>query len=136
MKKAVVDQILLWLTLFVAFVSFLFFIIDYSLSIRVKENADSLSSYGARMVALGKSAEEVATGLNNIKLGAVSNITAADIVCVDDAAIDNYQVHFNVIGTYTSQFLNTGENNINSIAVVFNEISDVQRTCTLNLTIN
>lgn len=136
MKKGAVDQILLWIVLFIVFVSLLFFVIDYSLAVRVKDNADSLSDYGARMVALGKSEDEIATGLNQIKLPSVTTITAADITCVDDPLTTNYQVHFNVVGTFDTQFITSGENNINSSAVVFNEISNVQRTCTLNLTIN
>lgn len=133
MKKGAIDQILLWLTLFTIFASFLFFIIDYSIAIRIKDNADALSDYAARMVALGKSNDEIATGLNTVKLGSMTDIIADDIVCIDDITV-NHQVQFTVLATFSSKFFGSDANNVQSKAVVFNEVGDTERACTLNIT--
>ena len=81
MKKAVVDQILLWTVIFVSFVTMLFVVIDYSMIMRMKGNVDIMSQYSARMIAIGKTDAEIATQLNSMKLSYFSNIVASDISC-------------------------------------------------------
>lgn len=133
MKQAAIDQILLWLVLFTIFVSFLFFVIDYSLAIRIKDNADSLADYGARMVALGRTDAEVVAGMNNIKLGSFNTILDADLTCTQGAT-SNYQVQFNVYTTYVSDFFGSDANNVHGKTVVFNEVSDLEKDCSVTLT--
>lgn len=132
MKSAVVDQMLLWIILITVFASFLFFIINYSVALRIKDNVDSLTDYGARMVALGRSDAEVVAGLNNIKLSSMADIQEADLNCVENAD-SNYQVEFNVLATYDSTFFEAGANNVQGRAVVFNEVSDLEKVCSLTL---
>lgn len=132
MKTAVIDQILLWIILITVFATFLFFIVNYSVALRIKDNVDSLTDYGARMVALGRSDAEVVAGLNNIKLSSMADIQEADLNCVENAN-SNYQVEFNVLATYDSTFFESGANNVQGRAVVFNEISDLEKICSLTL---
>lgn len=136
MKDAVIEQIMLWLVLVSIFVTFLFFVIEYSTVLRIKDNADALADYGARMVALGKTEAETATGLNNIKLSSMATITDVSITCTEDAATSNYQVQFSVNATFTGTFYGDAANNIRSKSVVFNESSDLEKSCTLALTFN
>ncbi len=135
MKPAVVDQILLWMVIFIAFVTLLFITVDYSSIIRLKSNNDSLAKQGARMVALGRTVDETADSLNNIRNNYYSAITGGDISCVDVVATD-YQVIFNVISTYTDTKILVFSDDIHAVAATFNETSANEITCTLNLNNN
>ena len=53
-KKAVIDQMLLWIVLFVAFVTIFLLVIDYYMVLKTKDRADSIVNYGVRMKALGR----------------------------------------------------------------------------------
>jgi Flp pilus assembly protein TadG len=136
MKKAFIDQIILWIVLFTIFVSFLFFIIDYSNAIKVKDNTDAIADYIARMIALDKTNAEIVTGANKIKESYFADIQEDEIVCNIDASISNYEVIMNVKTTLTNGFLNAGANNVHSKTVVFNESSEFQKECTLTLSFN
>ncbi|MBD3831215.1 MAG: hypothetical protein IE890_12125 [Arcobacter sp.] len=136
MKKAAIDQIILWIVLFTIFVSFLFFIIDYSNAIKVKDNTDAVADYVARMVALDKSNSEIVTGANKIKENYFATIQESDIICNIDTSISNHEVIMNVYTTLTNGFLNTGNNNVHSKTVVFNESSEFQKECSLTLSFN
>lgn len=137
MKKAVVDQIILWIVLFTIFVSFLFFVIDYSNAIKVKNNTDAIADYSARMFALNKDEDEIIAALNNkVKDDYIKTITSMDLVCTTDTTVSSYQVVVNVYATLTNSFLISTNNNIHSKRVVFNETSEFQKECTLNLDFN
>lgn len=136
MKKAAIDQIILWIVLFTIFVSFLFFIIDYSNAIKVKDNTDAVADYVARMVALDKPNSEIVTGANKIKENYFATIQESDIICNIDTSISNHEVIMNVYTTLTNGFLNTGNNNVHSKTVVFNESSEFQKECSLTLSFN
>lgn len=134
MKNAVVDQIVLWIVLFIIFISFLFFVIEYSNAIKVKDNTDAIADYTARMVALGKTEADIATSINdNIKDDYFNNVAGSGIVCVEDTTTSNYQVIVNIKTTMTNDFLTTS--NVHSRTVVFNEISEFKKECDLTLTI-
>lgn len=136
MKKAAIDQIILWIVLFTIFVSFLFFIIDYSNAIKVKDNTDAVADYVARMVALDKPNSEIITGANKIKDSYFATIQEGDIICNIDTSISNHEVIMNVYTTLTNGFLNAGNNNVHSKTVVFNESSEFQKECSLTLSFN
>ncbi|RXJ76373.1 hypothetical protein CRV03_09730 [Arcobacter sp. F155] len=135
-KPAVVDQILLWIVLFIIFVGFLFFVIDYSNAMKVKDNSDALADYTARMVALGKTDAEVVEGLNNIKDDYIATISEADLNCVEDLASTNYQVIVNIYATLNNSFLPVANDNVHSRTVVFNEASEVEKECSITLSFN
>ena len=136
MKKAVVDQIILWIVLFTIFVSFLFFVIDYSNAVKVKENSDAIATYIARMVSLNKSEDEIISGANKIKDNYFAPIKTGDLVCVIDNTASNYQVISNVYTTIINGFIKIGTNNVHSKIVVYNESSDLQKECSLTLSFN
>lgn len=134
-KPAVVDQILLWLVIFVAFITLLFMTIDYSAVMRLKGNTDTLAQIGARMIALGRTTDEVATSLNNIKSKYYANISGGDIVC-NEVVATTYQVVFNITSKYTNAKVLTVANDIESKVASFNESNANEITCTLVLTNN
>jgi len=137
MKDAIVENILLWMIMFIGFVSLFFMILDYSKILRVKDNMSSLSDYGSRMIALDKNESDIISGLNNLKSNTVVDIVAADLVCNTDAGTDNYQAIFNTQTTYTNSVFTTGgANNIVSSSVVFNEVNSSQIECTLTISIS
>lgn len=136
MKNGFVDQIILWIMLFICFVTFLFFVIDYSNAIKVKDNTDAIADYVARMVALGNTASDTVNGANDIKDTYFGSIAESDLVCVDNSTATNHQVIVNVYTTLTNGFLPTGNSNIHSRTVVFNEKSEIETECTLTLSFN
>ncbi len=136
MKKAVIDQIILWIVLFTIFVSFLFFIIDYSNAVKVKDNANAIADYIGRMTALDKDKDDIVTGINQIKDDYISNVTASNLVCNVNTAITNHQVIVNIYATIVNSFLPVTQNNVHSKTVVFNESSEFQKECSLTLSFN
>jgi Flp pilus assembly protein TadG len=136
MKKAVIDQILLWIVLFTIFVSLLFFLIDYSSALKIKDNSDAVADYIARMYAQNKDESDIVIGANNIKGSYFASISNGDLNCSINSAISNNQVIVNVYATLVNNFLPLADNNIHSKAVVFNESSDFQKECSLTLLFN
>lgn len=135
MKQAIIDQMLLWIVMITFFATFLFFVINYSTALRIKDNIDALADYGARMIALGRTDAEVVAGMNNIKLNSMATIQEADLNCVE-AATSNYQVQMIVQTTFDSTFLEATPNNVLGKTVVFNEISELEKTCTITVSMN
>jgi len=135
MKAAVVDQILLWTVLLIGFVTLLFITIDYSTILRLKNNNDTLAQQGARMIALGKTNDEVTESLNNIRNIYYAEIASSDISCVEVTAT-SYQVIFNVVSTYSDAKVLNMSDSIYSKVAVFNETDSNEITCTLTLTNN
>lgn len=136
-KNAFVDQIILWIVLFVVFVGLLFFIIDYSNAVKVKDNADAIADYTARMVALGRSDALIAEGINtNIKDDYFQDISESSIVCSDDTTVSNHQVIVNVYTTLVNGFLPVASNNVHARTVVFNERSEFKEECSITLLVN
>lgn len=136
MKKAIVDQIILWIMLFIAFVTFLFFVIDYSNAMKVKDNTDALTDYIARMVALDNTESDIVSGANEIKDPYFADIQVGDLTCTSDTDVSNHQVIVNIYTTLTNGFLPIGNNNVHSKTVVFNESSEFKKECTLTLSFN
>ena len=136
-KNAFVDQIILWIVLFTIFVGLLFFIIDYSNAIKVKDNTDAIADYTARMVALEKSDTLIVEGINtNIKDDYFADISESSIVCTEDATVSNHQVIVNIYTTLVNGFLPVSTNNIHSRTVVFNERSEFKKECSITLLFN
>ena len=132
MKKAVVDQIMLYMVLFTAFVSSLFLVIDYSAIMRVDSSNDTLAQYGARLKGLGIDDSEIIENLNRIKNNYFAEIVDHDLDCETDDKIENYRVIFNVESTYKDSHVLTIKD-ITSTMSAFNEMSSSQITCTLTL---
>lgn len=135
-KKAVVDQILLWIVLFITFVIFLFFTIDYSNALKVNDNASAIGNYTARMIAMNKNESEIVAGLNKIKDDYIATIQEDDLSCTEDDTKTNHQIIVNVYTTLNNSFLPTGNNNVHSKTIVFNESGDSEKECTLTLSFN
>lgn len=135
-KKAVIDQIILWIVIFTSFVGLLFFVIDYSNALKVNENADSIANYTARMVSLSEDESDIVNGINNIKGDYVSTIQSADLVCSENQANLNRQVIVNVYATLDNDFLTGNSNNVHAKAVVYNESSEFEKVCNLTLGFN
>lgn len=137
MKNAVVDQIILWIVLFTVFVGILFFIIDYSNAIKVKDNADAIADYTARLVALEKDEDLIIEGINdNIKEDYFASLGTGAISCTEDTSLSNHQVIVNVYTTLTNSFLPVSSNNVHSKTVVFNERSEFKKECSITLVFN
>ena len=136
-KNAFVDQIILWIVLFTIFVGLLFFIIDYSNAVKVKDNADAIADYTARMVALEKSDTLIAEGINtNIKDDYFQDISENSIVCTEDTSVSNHQVIVNIYTTLVNGFLPIANNNVHAKTVVFNERSEFKKECSITLLFN
>jgi len=139
MKPAYIENILLWMVMFIGFAGLFFFVINYASIVRIKDNMDAISDYGALRISkdgLTLDTDLFTTKLNNMKVSAINTIDATmgvDLNCttVADAA---YQVTFITQTTNTSyKFFN---NQLISKRVVYNESNSNSVTCTLDITLN
>lgn len=146
MKKAYIEQMLMWMVIFIGFVWMFFFVINYAKAIRLKDSMDDMSKYAARFVSnltdqtTVSSNQNLIDSLNNISIPMVADINLGDINCIiATTAPDNTnsQSIFIIQGTYNKSFLSgQGTNNVKSKTVVYNNNAEAQITCTLNVTIN
>ena len=132
LKKGVVDQILLWMVMFISFITILFLVLDYYKVIKTKDRVDTVTNYGVRMKALGKEDDDIVSGINNIKSDFFDTVAVGDLSCNDDDTTTGYQVTFTANITYNNMFLSEFES-INSKASAFNEVSNHNIECTLIL---
>ncbi len=132
MRRAVIDQMLLWIVIFVAFVTIFLMVIDYYMIMKTKDRCDTLANYGVRMKALGRADTDIVDGLNNIKNSYFKTVELADIECIEDATQNDYQTIFKVETTFNNIFLSTGENIISN-ASAFNEVSSSHIDCNVTL---
>lgn len=130
MRSAIVDQVLLWIVLFVAFVTIFFMVLDYSFVLKGRENCATISNYAARSVSLGNTEDEVIARVNSIKGDYFATATTADLVCTD-LGTTNYQINFTTQMTLDNRFLS--DNTISESVGVFNESSPADISCTLTL---
>lgn len=146
MKPAYIEQIIMWMVIFISFVWVFFFVIQYAKAIRIKDNMDDLSKYAARYISNLNDQTNVPndvnlfTNLNNMKAPIIENIASNNLICVIATVAPqniNSQSIFIVQGTYKEGFLeNQEDNNFISRVVVFNNRNQAQITCTLNITID
>ena len=135
MKKAYVENIILWMVMFVGFATMFFFVIDYATIIRVKDNMDALSDYGASRIARQGVATDMITELNNIAVSKVNTITSGNLVCTSVTNTPpDYQVIF--ITETTNTQIEFYSSKLTSRRVVFNEVNSQTVTCTLTITLN
>ena len=132
MRNAVIDQIMLWIVLFVAFITMFFLVIDYYMVMKTKDRCDALANYGVRMKALGRSVEQVVEGLNKIKNSYFQTITTDDIECSEDVTQTDYQTIFKVETTFKNMFL-SNEEKIKSKTSAFNEVNHSHIDCNVTL---
>lgn len=148
MKPAYIEQMLMWMVIFIAFVWMFFFVLNYATAIRLKDSMDDMSKFAARFISNLTSTDQanVSTNqtlldsLNNISIGMIDDVDSTDLVCAiatTSPENSNAQSIFIVQGTYTKSFLSgQGENNVQSKTVVYNNGSAAQISCTLSVTIN
>jgi len=130
MRKAVIDKILLFLVLFLAFASIFFMVIDYYVVLKVKENTDTLTNYAIRMLALGKNENDIITKLNSFNY--FSTINSNDLVCVETED-NNYTVSLTSITFINNNRLYSSSDKIYSKSAFFNEVNSSDIKCTLSL---
>lgn len=134
MKPAVIEQIMVWLLIFVGFATLLFLTMEYAAIVRLKSNNDTLAQQGARLIALGKSNADIAAALNTMKVSYYATIDADDIVCTE--VVDtSYQIILNVTSTYTDAKVLT-ISDITAKAATFNETNSNEITCDIVLSNN
>lgn len=146
MKLAYIDQMLMWIVIFVSFAWMFFFVINYATAVKLNENMDYLSKFAARYVSNLNNQTDVPndalliSNLNAIRVDKIGIISSSDITCIiATTAPDNTnsQCIFETQGTYNKGFLsNQGTNNLKSRVVIYNNQSAAQISCTLSVTIN
>ena len=135
MRPAYIENILLWMVMFIGFVTLLFFVIDYATIIRVKDNMDALSDYGASRIAIQGTGTDMITELNDIRIGTIGNIKSSNLVCNSTADTPpTFQVIFITETTDNSIKFYTGK--ITSKRVVFNEVNSETVSCKLTVTLS
>ena len=134
-KNGVIDQIMLWIVLFVAFITMFFMVIDYYMVMKTKDRCDALANYGVRMKALGKDESYITDGLNKIKNSYFEEIESDDIVCNEDDTQNDYQTIFTIETTFSNMFLSDSEK-IVSKSSAFNEVNASHIDCSLTLQVH
>lgn len=140
MKPAYIENVIIWMVMLIGFATFFFFVIDYATIVRVKDNMDALSDYGARTVAVSgtdsTTLDNLVTRFNAMTVSGMANIASGDLVCnsVTDTP-PRYQVIFNTqtAAGNTVEFYNQ---QMVSTRAVFNEVDSQTVTCTLTVTYN
>lgn len=139
MKNAYVENILLWIVMFIGFVTFFFFVLNYAKVVRVKDNMDSFSDYGARIISISgtdsTAISNLVTRLNAMSINGMATITTADLSCtsVDDMP-PRYQVIFTTQTSNTTNIAAFYSNQLVSRRAVFNESGSSTVSCTLTVT--
>lgn len=134
MKKAYIENVLLWMVMFIGFVTLFFFVIDYATIVRIKDNMDAISDYGARNVAINGIGQDLSTNINNMKVQGINNVSAdTSSICTSNAN-NAYQVIF-ITQTTNNSYKFYGDT-LTSRRVVFNEQNSNTVTCTLNITLS
>lgn len=145
MKPAYIEQVLLWLTIFVGFVTLLFIIIEFSNITRIQGNMDLMADAGAQMKSLGVEDVNVSASLNKIKKPYFNDIVAdgsspdSVLECVDTGN-DTYQIIFIVTGTYDDTNIFPTQNlttkrvvyNIEDLSDIGDNSAEIECTLTLN----
>ncbi|MEA3384038.1 MAG: hypothetical protein U9Q20_05120 [Campylobacterota bacterium] len=132
MRKAVIDQMMLWIVIFVSFIVILFLVIDYYVILKTKDRCDMLANYAVRMKALGRTDDNISSGLNSLSNGDFGTINIPDDWCTYNDSSGNYQVKVSMTSEInTITFKNS---NIESYASAFNEVNSSTIDCTLELT--
>jgi hypothetical protein len=131
MKKAAIDQVFVWILLFVSFVTIFFLILDYYILVKAMDKSDQMAQYGARMKALGKTDEEIVSGLNEIRGGVFNAIDESDLTCTQ-LGVQEYKIAFNIKVNFPNKFVSDGKS-INAIGISFNEMGSFDQECTLTV---
>lgn len=143
MKKAYIEQILMSMVIFIGFIWSFLFVAQYAAVLRTHDSMDAMGNYGARFVSNLNDQTTVAaqaalfTNLNNLSIDSITDVTTADIVCAIAAAAPqatNSQSIFITQGTYNKGYFK--DKVLTSRIVVYNERSQAQITCNLNISIN
>ncbi len=131
MKRAIIDQIMLWIVIFVAFVIMFFMVIDYYMVMKTKERTDALANYSVRMKALGRDDANITEGLNRLKSSYFDTVVEDDLTC-NDLGTESYKVVMKTNIFINNHFISENKK-IYSYASAFNEYSSLDINCSLNL---
>lgn len=146
MKKAYIENILIWVTIFCTFVLLFFFVIKFATIIRIKDNLDAMSDYIANKAAVtagigdttinGADITKIVAVLNNMKVSAIAQITDANLSCADAGTnTHSYQIN-STVTTGTAVTIGFYTNTFTSNRVVYNEMTDDDIDCTLTISLN
>lgn len=134
LKKGYIENILLWMVMFIGFVTLFFFVIDYATIVRVKDNMDAISDYGSRNVAINGIGNDLSTYINDMKVNSINTVSADTTTICSSNANNAYQVIF--ITQTTNNSFKFFDSKLVSKRVVFNDDSSDTVTCTLNITLS
>lgn len=134
MKKAAIENVLVWLLTFIGFGTLFYFVMNYALIIRVQDNMNALCDYGANVIAEQGVGADITARLNEIATGNIAAISAGDIVCnsVTDSPL-TYQVVFTAVTTNQEYKFYTDP--LQTSRAVFNQVNGDTVTCTLTITL-
>lgn len=135
MKQAAIENVLVWLLTFIGFGTLFWFIMNYAIIIRIQDNMNAMSDYGANIIANEGIGADIVDRLNQIRASDVQAISAGDVVC--NSVLDSpptYQVIFTTVTTNTNYKFYTQA--LQTTRAVFNEVDDETVTCTLTITLD
>lgn len=123
LKQAAIENVLIWMLLFIGFIGIFFLIIDYATIVRIQDKMNELGDYAANRIANDGAIMDLTAEFNNRKVAAIQTFNANDVnttIICSDVADGLYQVRFNIVTTNNSyKFYN---NPLSSSKVVFNNV--------------
>jgi len=128
-KKGFIDQFLMFMILFVAFVFMLFLVIGYSNVSRIQNNLDTIAGIVARMVSTGKNTTDIVNRINSLKLAHFASVTEADINTTCGGSSN--KIIFSLSTTYDPPILKVFT--LTSTSSAYNEQNSSDCTFTLTL---
>lgn len=140
-KPAFIDQMAMWMVIFLAFVWLFFFVLDYAKLLRVKDNMDAIADYTANVIGKEGSASSVISDIvdeinSDIKLSMINTLTTTSIIC-NDLTDNAYKVIIDVKTTNNISSM-MYKDTISTKRVVFNQSTTVGDSidCTMNISLS
>lgn len=137
MRKAVVEQIFVWIVLFAAFAGIFFMILDYAMVVKARENCATISNAAAREIAVsdpndaqGDYEDVVIAKVNAVKGDYIATASTADLSCTYPGTT-NSQIVFTSQLTLVNRFL--ADSTVSQSVGVYNEVDSADINCTLTL---
>jgi|GEM_PF-3932886 len=132
MKSAAIENIFVWMMIFVGFTSLFFFVINYATILRIQDNMNAISDYGANYIANNGTGTDISANINDISVSGIDNVTSANLVCNESTNVPpDYQVSFTTESSNNSYKFYGSK--LSATRVVYNQLSGNTIDCTLTV---
>lgn len=133
MKKAAIETIFVWIVIFALFVSIFFFVIHYTVIVRVKDTMDTIANYASNYIATNGVGDDLSSRINDIATKNFDTISADTSSICSTANNNDFKIIF-IVTTTSDSNLYFYKDQLVSRKVVFNQ-DGTGNTITCNLSV-